>query len=187
MAVKKVKSHWNEVWTKVETNHPTRGSDYFFSDYGRMKSINKRTEDEKLLKGSRDKYGNVRLSLQLAEGKRQQFYLHRLIGETYIEQDSTDHLFLIHIDNNKENNYWENILWVTQEQLTEHQRENGVFDLNNRKRDPNYKMTEVKVRLLKKRLAKGKTKREILARDFGISVEHVKLIEKGKRWGHVTI
>jgi len=187
MAIKKVKSYKNEEWVKVATSHPTRGSDYYFSDFGRMKSVNKRSEEEKLLKGSRDKYGNVRLSLQLADGKRQQFYLHRLIGETFIERQSKKHKFLVHLDNNKENNKWDNINWVTQEELTQHQREFGVFDLSNRKRDPNYKLTEAKVRAIKKQLSKGKTKKDTLANKYGISVEHVKLIEKGKRWGHVTI
>ncbi len=185
MAEKKVKSYKNEEWVKIKTDSPTRGSDYYFSDRGRMKSANKRTESEKLLKGSRDKYGNVRLSLQLAKGKRQQFYLHRLIGDAFIEKPSRKHKFLVHLDNNKENNKWKNIVWVDQAGLTEHQREHGVFDLSNRKRDPNYKLTEAKVRALKKSLKAGRTKKEALAAKYGITVEHVKLIERGKRWGHV--
>ena len=46
-------------------------------------------------------------------------------------------------------------------------------------------MTETRVALLKKRLLEKKTKRKILARNFGISEMQVKRIERGENWGYV--
>jgi hypothetical protein len=190
MSVKKankIKSHWNERWVKVPTNADTRAVDYYFSDYGRMKSVHKLTGVENLLTGGRDQYGNTKLSIRLVEDRRQEYYLHRLVGEKFIKPKSKHHKFLIRIDNDKENNHYKNLAWMTQEEMTAHQVAFGVFDINNKRPSPNQKMTETKVKLLKKRLAKGKTKRKILAKDFNITETQVRRIEKGENWGHVTI
>lgn len=185
MSSKKSKTYRNEVWEKVSTKHPTKGCDYYFSDYGRMKSVNKVSDSEKLLKGSRDKYGNVKLSLQLAKGKRQQFYLHRLIGETFIEKPTKKSTFLVHQDGNKENNFWENLVWMDQEELTEYQRELGVFNPANKKPDPNRKLNVTKVKAIKQKLKKANAKKDKIAKQYGITVAHVNMIESGKRWGYV--
>ena len=187
MSINKIKSHWNERWIKVPTKAETRAVNYFFSDYGRMKSVHKITEQENLLKGGRDKYGNIKLSIRLSGNKRQEYYLHRLIGDHFIKPASPDHKFLIRKDNDKENNHFQNLVWMTQEEVTAHQVTFGVFDLKNKKVSPNQKMTETKVRLLKKRLKKGKTKRKILAKDFNITETQVRRIERGENWGHVKI
>ncbi|MFT4664227.1 MAG: hypothetical protein ACI8YQ_002717 [Polaribacter sp.] len=187
MSVNKIKSHWNERWIKVPTKADTRAVNYYFSDYGRMKSVHKVTEAENQLTGGRDKYGNTKLSIRLIENRRQEYYLHRLVGDEFIEPETLGHKFLIRVDNDKENNHFKNLQWMTQDEMTAHQTKFGVFDINNKKPSPNQKMTETKVRLLKKRLAKGKTKRKILAKDFNITETQVRRIERGENWGHVTI
>ena len=187
MPSNKIKSHWNERWVKVPTKAKTRYVDYYFSDYGRMKSVNKLSGAEKLLKGGRDKYGNVKLSIRLVDDLRQEYYLHRLVGEEFIKPATPEHKFLIRKDNNKENNHYKNLKWMTQEEVTKHQRKLGVFDPGKKKRSPRVKMTEAKVKLLKRRLKKGKTKHKILAKDFGITVTQVRRIENGDNWGHVKI
>ncbi len=185
-SVNKIKSFWNERWIKVPTKADTRVVTYYFSDYGRMKSVHKITGAENQLVGGRDKYGNVKLSIRLIENQRQEYYLHRLIGEHFIKPKSVEHKFLIRIDNDKENNHYKNLAWMTQEEMTAHQYKFGVFDQKNKKPSPNQKMTAAKVKLLRKRLAKGKTKRKILAKDFNITETQVRRIERGENWKNVT-
>ena len=68
MSVNKVKSHWNERWVKVKAKAPTKKCNYYFSDYGRLKSVDKMSGNEKLLKGSLMKQGFMQLNLKLEDG-----------------------------------------------------------------------------------------------------------------------
>ena len=94
---------------------------------------------------------------------------------------------LIHVDGNKLNNYWQNLQRVDRLGMTQHQVEQGVYLHENRKMPSHAKMNETKVRLLKKRLLEGKTKRKVLAKSFGITETQVRRIEKGENWGHVKL
>ncbi len=182
--MKKVKSHWNERWKKVETKAPTKKCDYFYSDYGRLKSVDKITEQEKLLKGSLMKQGFMQLNLKLKDNIRQGFYVHKLIAEEFIKQPEGKK-FVFHIDGNKLNNHWENLKWADRKEMTQHQIDQGVYLHENRKMPSHAKMNETKVRLLKKRLKEGKTKRKVLAKSFGITETQLRRIEKGENWGHI--
>ena len=188
MSISKVKSHWNEIWRPVIAKAPTVKCDYFFSNYGRVKSFTKATETERLLKCSNSKkIGYKVLNLRLEGGLRQGFYVHHLVAKAFVEQPSEEHKFVIHLDNNRYNNYWENLQWMTRQQMVDRQVEQGVYKNENRKRGKQVKMTETKVKLLKQRLQKGKTKKKVLAKNFGITLTQLKRIERGENWGNVTI
>ena len=186
MESNKVKTFWNETWLPVPTKAPTKKVEYFFSNHGRLKSVNKATETEILLKGSRIKGGYVQLNIRLEGNLRQGFYVHKLVADPFCKRGK-DKGFIIHLDNDKENNFWKNLQWVNQEELTAHQIESGVYLRENRKTPSHQKMTESKVLLLKKRLQKGNTKRKILAKSFNITETHVRKIEDGTYWGHVKL
>ncbi len=182
----KIKTHWNEYWVMVPSDYETKTCDYFFSNYGRLKSVDKATGIERLLQGSKSKYGFLQLNLRFKDNKRQGFYVHRLIASEFVpNMDPENKKFLIHIDCNKKNNFYKNLKWVNQEELTEHQKAQGRFDPRYKNGRLKYKMTETRVALLKKRLLEKKTKRKILARNFGISEMQVKRIERGENWGYV--
>jgi len=181
-------SHWNERWEKVITKFPTKRCDYFISDYGRAKSVDKLTKKENLLKGSILKTtGHRSLNLRLEENFNEHVYIHIYVAKCFVEKESEDQSFVLHKDNNKTNNHWENLQWANQKQLTAFQTKNGVFAKENRKNASHVKMTEEKVRLLKKRLKEGKTKKKILAKSFGITTMQLNRIERGENWGHVKI
>ncbi len=182
----RVRNNWGERWAKYVSETPTKQHDYFISDHGRIKSVHKTTGRESLLKGSIT--GGFRtLNLRLLGNKNAAVYLHKFIAEHFLEKDDEEQTFVIHKDGDKNNNHFTNLRWATQRELTDWQIEQGVYDLNNRKLSPLTKMTEAKVRLLKKRLKEGKTKKKILARSFGITTMQVSRIASGENWGHVTI
>lgn len=184
----KIKSHWNERWRKVITKFPTKTCDYYVSDYGRAKSVDKSTERENLLKGSILKStGHRTLNLRLKDNKNQHVYIHKFIAEHFVDKKSNDQCFVVHSDNNKNNNHWSNLIWKNQKELTEFQIKHGVFKKENRKKPTNEKMSAEKVRLLLKRIKEGKTKKKILAKSFGITPMQLNRIERGENWGHVRL
>ena len=184
----KVKSHWNERWRKAITKYPTKTCDYYISDYGRAKSVDKLTGKENLLKGSVLKTtGHRTLNLRLKGNKNQHIYIHKFVAEQFVEKDSEDQCFAVHIDGNKKNNHWSNIAWKNQKELIAFQIEQGVFKKENRKKPSNEKMSDEKVLLLLKRIKEGKTKKKILAKSFGITPMQLNRIERGENWGHVRL
>ena len=49
----------------------------------------------------------------------------------------------------------------------------------------NYKLNPARVQLIRKRLKESKNRKKIIAKEFNISLEHLKKIEKGEMWGWV--
>jgi hypothetical protein len=182
-----VKSHWNERWAKVETPTPTKSCDYFISDYGRIKSVIKKSGKENLLKGSIVTGGFRSLHLRLINKGRYSLYVHKFVAEHFIPNEDEDKTFVIHKDLNKLNNYWENLQWVDREELTQWQIDNGVYDPNNKKRGSHTKLTESKVKLILHRIKKGKTKKKLIAKQMGISYMQLNRVERGENWGYVTL
>ncbi len=185
MSLKKEGSFWNERWKQLQPSEPTKRCDYYISDYGRIKSIEKETKLENFLKGSSLASGYRKLDIRLASGQHFSIYIHKFVAEKFIEKTNDEKIFVVHKDGDKKNNHWRNLEWLTRKELTQRQIKAGVYEPENRKRSVNTKMTESKVRLLKKRIKEGKTKKTILAKSFGITYMQLNRIERGENWGHV--
>ena len=185
MIPNKIKTHWNETWVPIDTKAPTKNYDYEISNYGRIKRISKENNDEILLKGSVTN-NFISLNLKLLGNVTQGIYIHKFVATHFVKNEDPDKKFLIHLDKDKTNNYWKNLQWVNQEELTEWQKENGVYDVVKRRKTGQYKLTEAKVKLIKKRLQSGRTKKKIIAKNFNISLTQLKRIERGENWAHVS-
>jgi transcriptional regulator with PAS, ATPase and Fis domain len=95
---------------------------------------------------------------------------------------------VIHVDYEKQNNYYENLKWVTKTEMIDHNRENPAFI--NRvipRRTKNYKLTESKVRIIKKLLKNDNNRLKMIAKQFGITHTQLNRIRSGENWKHVTI
>ncbi len=180
-----IKSYWNERWAKVKTPIPTKRCDYYVSDFGRVKSKNKETGTENLLKGGTSR-GLKQFNLRLEGNKPFAFYGHKEIARHFIDNPG-DRKFVGHIDGDKNNNYYKNLVWLNSLELRALQKSHGVYDRDTMRKGKHVKLTEAKVRLLKQRLKKGTTKRTILARMFGITETQLKRIERGENWGYVKV
>jgi NUMOD4 motif len=181
----KIKTHWNEQWVAVDTKAPTKKHNYAISNYGRIKSISKETGNEVLLKGSVTNSFTT-LNLKLVDNIPHGIYIHKFVAQHFIENDDPSKKFVVHIDEDKKNNYWKNLKWVNQEELLELQIKQGVFDPVKRRKAGVTKLTETQVKLIKKRLKSGKTKKKIIAKNFNISVTQIKRIESGENWGYLN-
>lgn len=181
-----IKSFWNERWVAI-TEFPTKQKCYYFSDYGRLKSVDKVTEKEKLLKGSILSTGYRQINITYKDNIKRGYYIHKLVATAFCTKLSQEQKFVIHLDGDLNNNHYENLSWMSQKEMTDFQIKKGIYKPENRKRSYLTKMTPDRVRLLKKRLKAGKTKKKILAKNFGITVEQVRKIEKGIDWSYIEL
>jgi len=183
-----IKDRKNEVWKKVKFEHPTLKCDYYVSNLGRLKSKNKASKSEYLLKGSPMKGGYLQLNVKLEDGHRSNSYVHRLVAKAF-SPTKRKNTFVIHKNGDKMDNKAKNLAWADKQELSAHHKKLGSykFERGTRKIGGHVKMTEAKVRQLKKSLSVGKQSRTKLAEKFGITMTQIKRIERGINWGHVTI
>lgn len=101
-----------EVWIRYD-------ADYDVSCYGRVRHNFK--NHYRLLGGSKHKDGYIFVTLH---GK--QIPLHRIVAKLFHGQDYKDGLIVNHIDGNKQNNFANNLEWVTQSDNVKHSYENSL-------------------------------------------------------------
>lgn len=78
------------------------------------------------IKGWITAQGYKRVSLCNEEGSKE-FFVHRLVGEAFVEGRTEERKFIDHIDSNKLNNRADNLRWCTQAENIKFAFENGRF------------------------------------------------------------
>lgn len=196
MNAKTTQSFWNEKWTLIVFEGISMPPRYEVSNYGRLRSFQSlpatRLEGKpnspvgKAIRGSVIQ-GYRSLNIR-SEGKTLNRYVHKLVAEHFVERSKPEQTFVIHLDHDKLNNYYQNLRWVTKEEMIEHNRNNP--SLKNRqlpRQTRNYKLTETKVRIIKKLLLNDKNRLKMIAKQFGITHTQLNRIRSGENWKHVTI
>lgn len=179
-------SYWNEKWVRINFGEIENAPHYEVSNYGRLKSF-QGSKDGTLIKGSVIQ-GYRSLNIRVTGGATINRYIHKLVAEYFLETPDENQKYVIHLDFDKQNNYHENLKWVTKDEMTAHNRENPA--LLNRvmpKRTKNYKLTESKVKMIKKLLKNDKNRLKMIAKQFGITHTQLNRIRSGENWKHVTI
>lgn len=188
MAVKGIKSFWDEEWEDLTFDNLAKRSRYKISNYGRIISYFYNENGVLLKLGGtgryksftiRDKYGNVIRRL-----------VHRLVAEYFVPKESDDQNQVIHIDNNRHNNYYKNIKWATIKEKRAHQDVSmpGWNNHNKRGFRAYSKLTETQVKLIKRKIndPNRKTRMKIIAKRYGVSVMQLYRIKSGENWGSVS-
>jgi HNH endonuclease/NUMOD4 motif len=109
--------------------------------------------------------------------------VHNLVAEAFIGPPGEDEVQVIHLDHDKFNNHVSNLRWATKDDAWEHAKKSMTF----KPRLVGKKLTIDRVRLIKRKLAEGKTKQGLLAKQFGLSEMGIYRIKTGKSWKEVTI
>lgn len=178
-----IKPYWNEQWKEINFDKTIAGHEKFkISNFGRI--LNCKGSEEILVK----KYyinGYQNLPLKQISGKATSRYVHKLVAEHFLEKN--DGVFVIHLNYDKTNNQVENLKWATKKEKEEHQFSNPIYKNEKRKRTYS-KLTEEKVRLLKRKIhdPNRKTRMKMLAKRFGISEMQLYRIKSGENWGSVV-
>ncbi|HKL37603.1 MAG TPA: NUMOD4 domain-containing protein [Bacteroidales bacterium] len=176
-------SYWDEKWAPVYFEGISEDEKYEVSNYGRLKSYKVNKKEGNIIKGATLKGYNV-LNIKLSSGKRTTKYVHKLVAENFLQRDNELQVHVIHLDFDKQNNYYKNLKWVTKETMFEHQKINP----NYKRGTINYsKLSETDVIRLKKKLKRGKNKLYKLAREFGITHTQLNRIRSGENWGHIEV
>ncbi|CCH55539.1 hypothetical protein BN8_04803 [Fibrisoma limi BUZ 3] len=185
MSDKKSQSFWNEKWVPIVFDGVENPPRYDVSNYGRVRSFQAGAEGT-VIKGSVIQ-GYRSLNIR-SGGKTFNRYVHKLVAEHFVERGTPDQTFVIHLDHDKQNNHYQNLRWVTKDEMIDHNRENP--NLKNRatpRRTRNYKLTESKVKIIKKLLRNDKNRLKMIAKQFGITHTQLNRIRSGENWKHVTI
>lgn len=178
---KQQETYWNEEWAPITFRGDDQPSKYEISNYGRIRSFTTNKKG-KFLRGS-ILDGYKVLNVRLDNSRNITNYVHKIVAEAFLPKTSDEQIYVIHKDFNKLNNYIENLCWATQKDLTEHKKKspNRVTG-----RITNHKLTETKVKLIKRILARNKTTRlKMIAKQFGITHTQLNRIRKGENWGNV--
>lgn len=183
--------YWNESWKPVYFPGITGEIKYEISNYGRLRRFRKDLDTWVILKPARSN-GYFCYSFNGDQGRknRKTKTLHKLVAEMFCKKVSDEHRYVIHKDYNKQNNYYENLSWVTQDQLNIHFKNNPKIKEALKKRErtiTNSKLTETQVIRLKLKLKRGKNPLYKIAKEFGITHTQLNRIRSGENWGHVKV
>ncbi len=175
---------WYDLVIEVDgVPNPPR---YSISNYGRIKSHQKPASGG-FIKGSVIQ-GYKSLNIRLPQGRSLNRYIHKVVAEAFVEKPSEKHEFVIHLDYDKHNNHYQNLRWATRSEVSEHNRSNpNVINKVVRRGSRQYKLTEAKVRQIKRLLKSETTRLKMIAKQFGITHTQLNRIRSGKNWADVTI
>ena len=99
---------------------------YLVSTEGEVK--HKKTN--KILKPKIDKDGYLSVGLSMgARGQRKMVFIHRLVAEAYVP-NPYDKPLVKHIDNNKNNNKYTNLIWITEQEAVSKKSNKGSASYN---------------------------------------------------------
>lgn len=103
----KVQSIKGEIWRDIENYE----SLYQVSNLGRIKSLPKFHQGERLLKGRVDKSGYLYIGL-IKDKTKKSYKIHRLVAKSFLE-NINNHPCVNHKDENKLNNNVDNLEWCS--------------------------------------------------------------------------
>ncbi|GAB3889135.1 HNH endonuclease [Spirosoma agri] len=192
MTEKKNQSFWNEKWVPILFDGVVNPPRYDVSNYGRLRSFQGARPDSSgnvsgtIIKGSVIQ-GYRSLNIR-TDGKTLNRYVHKLVAEQFLARQQEDQTFVIHLDHDKQNNYYQNLQWVSKNEMIEHNRNNpNILNRPMPRPTRNYKLTETKVKIIKKLLRNDKNRLKMIAKQFGITHTQLNRIRSGENWKHVTI
>lgn len=176
---------WNEKWVRIDFGDPENDPHYEVSNYGRIKSFQLKPEKGTIIKGSVIQ-GYRSLNIRLQPDKSANRYIHKLVAEHFVEKKSPKHEFVTHLDYDKQNNHFKNLKWVTKDELALHNRDNpAVINRVMPRYTKNYKLTESKVRMIRKLLKNDNNRLKMIAKQFGITHTQLNRIRSGENWKEV--
>lgn len=178
-------TYWNEQWISIVFRDIENPPVYQVSNYGRLRSFQSCAEG-RIIRGSVIQ-GYRSLNIR-KKGKIFNRYVHKLVAEYFLQTGLPEQTYVLHLDHDKLNNRVQNLRWATQEEMIEHNRTNpNVLNRPMPKRTRNYKLTESKVKMIKKLLRNDKNRLKMIARQFGITHTQLNRIRSGENWKHVVL
>ena len=182
-----IRNLWNEEWKNIQFDEKIAAKEKFkISNYGRI--INSKKEKQFLRKQTFiNGYETISLKQEI-NNKSTSRYVHKLVAQHFLEKQSEEQKYVIHLDYDKKNNILENLKWATKREKELHQFNNPNWENVVKKRSRNIgKLTEGKVKIIKRQLKNNRTRITMIAKRFGVSDMQIHRIKSGENWSHVKI
>jgi hypothetical protein len=182
-----IRNLWNEDWKDIQFDDKIAEKEkYKISNYGRVINC---VKEKEFLKKKTFINGYETISLKQKEnGKSTSRYVHKLVAQHFLEKESDDQIYVIHLDYDKLNNEVKNLKWATNKERLRHQFNHPNWHEVVKRRNRNIgKLTEGKVRIIKRQLKNNRTRITMIAKRFGVSDMQIHRIKSGENWGHVKI
>jgi hypothetical protein len=179
MKERKLRKIDDEIWVEI----PYTDNRYEISNYGRLKSYCYDQEKGRLIKPGKIRGFNT-ATLKI-NGKLTQVFIHKLVAEFFVYHEKEEQTVVIHLDWNKQNNYFINLKWVTRDESYARMHER----LKERRKKLGKQVTSSKLKtedvaLLKSMLERG-IKQKVIAKLFCISEMQVTRIKRNENWAEV--
>lgn len=166
-------------------------SRYEASNTGLLRSTNyKNSGKTKVLKPAPDKKGYLKTMLQNDQGGYNSKHVHWFVTLAFYGPRE-EGLTVDHIDGNKQNNYINNLEYVTRSENCKRAVKTGLWEIKHGSKNGNSKITEEQVKEIREyysQFKKGERYgRKALADKYGISESHLKDILSRRRnvWKYV--
>ena len=182
-----IRSLFNEEWKIIVFDDKVSQKEKFkVSNYGRI--INFKNEAKPYIKKESFTNGYVSISVrQEVNGKTTGRYVHKLVAQHFLERINEEQVFVIHLNFDKTDNRIKNLKWATKREKELHQFKNPVFVESIKNKKTNYKLSEGKVKIIKKQLKNKKNRITMIAKRFGVSDMQIHRIKSGENWSKVKI
>lgn len=166
-----------EIWKKINFLEDSGYGTYYISNEGKIK--NKKCYIRKF---QTDKSGYYRVSFRNKERKTKQFFVHRLVAITFIE-NPLNKPQVNHKDLDKKNNNVENLEWCNNSENIKHAYLNNILCQKGSKNNSS-KLKEKQVIEIYK--MKGKLKQEDIGKIYGVARTTISQIMNKINWKHLT-
>ena len=154
--------------------------EYLVSNKGRIFSLKTLT----FMEGTHNHNGYVRIKLRDSEGKQHIKPKHRIVAESFCENNENKP-FVNHIDGNKDNNSPDNLEWVTAKENTKHAIETGlIYTVGEKSHFAT--INEETAHKICKLIDEGKMSLKEIAQYLNVGYDCVKKINRGKSWVHIS-
>jgi len=174
---------------------------YAISNYGRLVSFTDKIEEGRFLKDQfQDGYRIWRYRYRDSDNKIRYKYhfLYKLVAEYFLPKTSDDHVYVLHLNYNRADDYFKNLQWATRSEMVAHgkksphvieYRKKLLAEWKERRKHQGSKLNSTQVMVIKKRLfdPNRKTRIKMLARQFGVTEMQLYRIKSGENWGHIKV
>lgn len=160
-----------------------KGHRYAVTNHGRVIRFQTTPEEGELIRQYKISAGYPCVFIQ-ANGKRTNAMVHRLVAQAFLPPPQKAQVFVLHKDRDRTNNHATNLKWASKEEHLAHAMGGNDWKAAYRATG-RYKLTEDRVRLIRKKIQEGKTRMKMIARQFGITDMQLYRIRSGENWGWV--
>ena len=187
----------NEEFREFTIPDVTFRKRYAISNKGRLANFKDKIDDGAILNGSTtDGYRVFQYKKQVNNViKSHHVFIGKLVAEYFLPKTSEDQKHVLHLDYARDNDDVRNLRWATYDEMIAHGKKSPKVIEAKRKltehnlRYDGHKLTVTRVMLIKKMLQnpEQKTRKKMIAKQFGISETSLRRIELGISWGHIKV